>query len=640
MKEIRLKKLSLRNFKGIREFDLDIDGQGANVLGQNASGKTSLMDAWLFLLFNKDSQGQTNFEIKTLDESGEPLHNLEHTVEAVLAVDGEEITLKKTYAEKYTKKRGSARETFTGHETKYWINGVPCKKNEFEATVGEIVDEGTFRLLTDPKQFNNLHWEKQRKLLFAVCGNASDEEIVKIEDKRKVVKAKQAEINKELKEIPARISTAQDLQPDIGDLSPEGIQTNLKVLREHLQKKQDELSQIQSGGGVAEKTKKLREVEGELQEIKNRHYADVNKQVQAKTEILTDQRTMLLTRKGDLGVTAARLGGIDAEIPALESKVKTLRDDWHEIDREQLAFTPEQVCPACGQDLPAEKLAEARDKAEAEFNASKAKKLEDIRAEGMRLADRLNSLKKEKAEIEQFLVKGKTELEEREAEIAKTEAEIETIKASATDVSENPTYQAKLQEKEAIEAQIAELKLGNETAIAEVRKDIAAIQEDIEDQEHKQAELESAEKGKKLIKELKGQEKNLAKEYERLESELFEVEEAIRAKAGELEDMIAAKFKLVRFRLFDTQINEGIKETCVATLGGVPYSDLNSAGKVQAGLDIIETLQGFHGISCPIWLDNRESVVHIPEMDCQVISLIVSAGDKALRVETKEMAVV
>ena len=76
-----------------------------------------------------------------------------------------------------------------------------------------------------------------------------------------------------------------------------------------------------------------------------------------------------------------------------------------------------------------------------------------------------------------------------------------------------------------------------------------------------------------------------------------------------------------------------MKDTCEMMVDGVPYSSLNSASKMQAGLDVIAALSKLYDVSVPVWLDNRESVTSIPEINSQVINLFVSADDKELRVE-------
>ena len=78
MKNVRLKQMKLRNFKGIKELDIDFNLLDTNVYGKNATGKTTLVDAFSWLFFNKDSSGASDFDVKTKTPDGEYLHNLEH----------------------------------------------------------------------------------------------------------------------------------------------------------------------------------------------------------------------------------------------------------------------------------------------------------------------------------------------------------------------------------------------------------------------------------------------------------------------------------------------------------------------------------------------------------------------------------
>ena len=91
-------------------------------------------------------------------------------------------------------------------------------------------------------------------------------------------------------------------------------------------------------------------------------------------------------------------------------------------------------------------------------------------------------------------------------------------------------------------------------------------------------------------------------------------------------------FKFVKFKLFETLINEAETECCKATVDGVPFGDLNNAMKINVGVDIINTLCGKYEVSAPIFIDNRESINKLIDCESQIINLIVSK-DKKLRVE-------
>ena len=283
----------LTNFKGIRDFTLDTQGQNMNIYGENATGKTTLYDAFLWLLFNKDSQNKTDFAIKTLDENGNEIHGLEHAVETVLALNGKSLTLRKVYSEKWTKKRGAAKKEFTGHTTDHFIDGVPVKKGEYDARIANIASEDIFKLLTSPTYFNeHLHWQDRREILLQVCGDISDGDVLdslatlqnkdqilaltnilntrSLDDHRKIIQARRTEINKELDKIPVRINEAELAMPDISTINkPEALPKDIALVKESVQKENQKLARLESGGEVAEKTKKLREIEAEIIRLQN-----------------------------------------------------------------------------------------------------------------------------------------------------------------------------------------------------------------------------------------------------------------------------------------------------------------------------------------------------------------------------------
>lgn len=165
MKEIIILRLTLLNFKGIRSLTVDFDEHETNIYGANAAGKTTVFDAFRWVLFGKDCNDRKDFNIKTIGADGKPIERLPHEVTADLVVDGEQITLKKCYVEKWTKKRGSAVETFSGHAVECYYNDVPYSVKEYEAKVSEICDEQVFKLITNPLFFTSQKKDFQRGML-------------------------------------------------------------------------------------------------------------------------------------------------------------------------------------------------------------------------------------------------------------------------------------------------------------------------------------------------------------------------------------------------------------------------------------------------------------------------------------------
>jgi len=652
---MKILNLTLRNFKGTRDFELNTQGRDVSIFGDNATGKTTLADAFMWLLFDKDSSNRKDFQIKTLKPDGEPEHSLEHTVEAILELDdGQQIALKKVYQEKWTKKRGSATAEFTGHTTDYFIDGVPVQKKEYDAKIAEIADEQIFRLLTDPRYFNEvLHWQKRRELLLQVCGDVSDEEVIAsqkalgalkdilgnrtIEQQRKIIQARLTEINKELQKIPVRIDEVKRGLPNIDDITnPEALPNDIAKLREELRSKQEELAQARAGGKIAELTAKKRMIEAKMLEEKNRMIGEATRKSDLLREELFQVNDTISKTKSEIDYRKMKARNTKTEISNLEEKLKTLRTSWYAEKSKTFEFDQSETCPYCGQALPQEQLQEAREKALAEFNRKKAEQLEAINAEGRRLAARKSELEDELKDLlrEQEMLEATLLGLEKKQEALQTE--IKSIQDSLKNLEPSAEYIRLQKEHEEIQEQIRQAQEDVSTSVATVQKEIDDLSDAIRALEQAQARLEAREKGLQRIEDLKAEERKLAAEFEELERQLYLTEEFVRTKVRMLEDKINSKFKMARFKLFDVQVNGALSECCETTFNGVPYSNLNNGARLNIGLDIINTLAEHFGFAPPVWLDNAESVTNILPTRGQQIRLIVSAADKKLRVELVE----
>jgi len=649
---MKLHKLSLSNFKGLKSFTLEPKGQSINIYGDNATGKTTLADAFMWLLFDKDSNNRKDFEIKTLGPNGEPEHGLDHSVEAILELeDGSQLALKKVYMEKWQKKRGYATAEFTGHTTDYFIDGVPVQKKEYDARIAEIADENIFRLLTDPRYFDEvLHWQKRRELLLEVCGDVSDEEVINsksdlsklseilgnrtIEQHRKVIQARRSEINKELEKIPVRIDEVTLGLPKIDDITnPEALPNDIAKLREELRSKQEELAQARAGGKIAELTAKTRMIEAKMLEEKNRMIGEATRQSDLLREELFQVNDTISKTKSEIDYRKMKARNTKTEISNLEEKLKTLRTSWYAEKSKTFEFDQSETCPYCGQALPQEQLQEAREKALAEFNRKKAEQLEAINAEGRRLAARKSELEDELKDLlrEQEMLEATLPGLEKKQEALQTE--IKSIQDSLKNLEPSAEFIRLQKEHEEIQEQIRQAQEDVSTSVATVQKEIDDLSDAIRALEQAKARLEARESGLKRIEELKAEERKLAAEYEDLERQLYLTEEFVRTKVRMLEDKINSKFRMARFKLFNVLVNGGIEECCETVYNGVPYSNLNNGARLNIGLDIINTLAEHYGFAPPVWLDNAESVTDILPTKGQQIRLVVSEKDKQLRVE-------
>lgn len=326
--DMRLKKINIKNFKGISSFTLQTNGGNTeNLYGDNATGKTSIVDSVCWLLFDKDSQWKKKFQIKPIDADGNEIHNLETVVEGVfeLADDAASIiTLQKVFKEQYAKKRGSVTAEFTGHTTNYFIDGVPASKGDYTKRIADFANEELFKLLTSPTYFNTeMHWKDRRNVLIDVCGDITDMEIISsvielndlsiildgksVDDYRLVAMSRRKKINEELQQIPSKIEGANSVLPERVNTHIEVIVGKIVKLQEQAEVKRKEMATLTNGGMTAELNKQIAEIDTKVAEVKTKHQEtvavmtqDLRKELDAENEKVSRKMAELNPLKGSI----------------------------------------------------------------------------------------------------------------------------------------------------------------------------------------------------------------------------------------------------------------------------------------------------------------------------------------------------
>lgn len=655
---MKIERLKLKNFKGIRDLEISPRGASMTIYGDNATGKTTIADAICYLLFDKDSHGQKGFAIKTIVD-GKEVTGLEHTVEGDFSTADGEISLSKTFVEVWTQKRGQATKEFTGHRTDYTVDGVPVQQKEYQARVAKIADPELFRLLTQPDYFpEQLPWQKRRSILLEVCGEVSDQDVIassdelrplgeiiagrKMDDHKKVVAASMKKINDELKQIPVRIDELA--RQTIGDDNNIDLAANQEQERKAalaIDRLKAQIAQADAGSEAAALKKELAEAEAAVLDIENQHRRDVNEIAAEKERELSAAKIAFFT--ADTQLSNAKL---EAELlaknvpvdtrPEILADIEKLRAEWYEADA--MAYRPEEkVCPTCGQDVP------EADDAEERFSRRRAERLAGIDARGEELkvklvvaGDVFAASTQDRLDMIDNVEKRVAELKETATEAANSRdilaKEIEAIRARPVTGREDHKDAVAL-------VTVIKVRLGSVQA-GDTSGEQAAHNQELErltdllvKVRQRIGVAEARDRNSARIEELKAEEKRLAGEYERLAGELYLMEQFTRAKVDMLEERINSSFALARFRLFEEQINGGLAECCEVTYNGVPYSSgLNNGARVNVGLDIIRTLSRHYGVSMPVIIDNAESVTDLLPTGGQEIRLVVSAADTSLRI--------
>lgn len=648
---MELMRMRLENFQGLKEFELVANGCDISVRGDNGTGKTTVANAIAWLLYDKATTGEKGYNPKTVDENGQDVHYLEHSVEGVFHHAKSMITLKKVMREDWKKKRGSAVEEFNGHLIDYYIDGVPVKQKEFRARLDAICDPERAKILTMPEYFaQDMHWKERRKLLLEVCGDVTDQQVIDahgeleplqyfllkpgssdqyytVEEYMAIANARKAEINKDLSLIPARIDEATKAMPNVMGIDENEIAGLLEKAKAMKAMYEGELNALKSAGQNSELRRQMAEANAKMSEAKAEHSAKqaANNREVEKARHLVDVE--LHETESARNKYVRRRAEVDAEIEKLTAKRSSVLVEYKQVQAE--TFEQPETCPTCGQAIPEEQRRAAWE----QFNLNKSHRLFEINERGKKECskDMIAALHKERDGIDAKISELEQQAERGRARMLEIELQYDTGLFSTT-----PEYASLNAEIARIQALIdgeGDVSTEERGRILEAIRD---AQREIDTLEGQKLNIRYAAAQKQRIEELKTQEKSLAAEYENVQQGAYLAERFTTLKAEMLTDSINEKFKAVRFKLYDTQINGGIADTCevmVPCAGGlVPFAKANNAGRVNAGLEIIDTLGKHWGVEMPIILDNAESVVKLIETDAQKIKFIVAEGVRPLMV--------
>lgn len=683
MKSIKLISIKIENFKGAKERTISF-GEQTKICGANATGKTTIFDAFTWLLFGKDSLGSAKFDIRPLDETGKMIDNLEISVEAVISADNEEYMLKKVQKKKWVKKRGTNATEFQGNVNEFEINGYPKSEKDFKQFISDMIDEKIFNLVTNPVAFTSLPWKEQREILMKFVGESSDAQIaeeygekflklipeLKIASTddilKKYAKAKNT-LNKEMVEIPARIDeVSKQLETvDVGALE---VEKEAKEVA--LRKVEDELS---SGSTniveINAKREQVMQLKMDRSDVQNRESTILmDKRRKAVSEYNEVEEKLTFLKKQDDSITFD-IERAESQKESAETDKKKLADEWR---REKSSAFPEMkpfpdyislpelteddlTCPTCGQSLPKE-VQEKRisdyeerkknnedgyQKAKADyeeryladkekFEKNRENNLKSITEKGQKAADDVRK-------YQNIINDKQQELEVVNAEIAKCEEKLKEKKEvidsipTVADMSKNEEYIKISKQITSLEKEIEEM--SEETVgKTELEAKKAVLRDEISDIV---AEIKSADNSKvqERIAELEAEKTEVGQKIAEQEQMIDLTEEFIRAKMNRISSVINERFGgRVTFKLFEVQINSGIRETCECQWDG--RTNMSNGESIVAGMYICKALSELYEVSCPLFVDNSEAVSdgRFPDMNCQVIKLFVS-NDKGLKVE-------
>jgi DNA repair protein SbcC/Rad50 len=676
--QVTIKKLRLSYFKGVKSLEIDFSDEENFIYGKNEAGKTTVFDSLWFLFFGKDSTGRADFSIKTLDTNNQVIEKVDHEVEGTFLINGNEKTFKRVYKEQWSR----TTDTLTGHTTDYHVDGFPVRtEKEYKEIVSQFFSEDLFKLLTNPLFFNSMKPVDRRSALISLVSEITNEEVfdclptkVKksvhtqtleqlLREGKKLdqIRLKAAQDKKTYREekdsIPGRIDEAERSKPEQFDFEElqEIIAGKKSELLEIETKIMDSINQAslknkaiqQWQNSIFEHKTKLQKLEFNAEQELRRFQQQQNskpQEIKEKLEMLQSQaggsKNLIAQKNGLIRRGIEQIGILNESLANLNNQRGALRQKWTEENAVEFTWNGE-TCTACNRPLDGAQAMDAEEKARANFNYKKKFRLDEIQADGKSIKSKIESIEQDIAGKNESIALLQEEITMLSARLLETEEDLKKLEQDLNNWYANPQIQKTASDflaeeyfslKQEIERMEASKPEEVKPDISKFEESKKMIQNSLEELQKALGNKDTIERINKRIEELKQTEKELAQKISATEG----IEEACftfsKARMELIESAINAKFDLVSFKMFEMQINGNEREICETIYKGVPFADLNTAGKIQAGLDIINALSRHYNTYLPIFIDNRESVHWIPQLNAQVVNLIADATAPELAV--------
>lgn len=658
MKKILFKTLKLHNFCGIRAGVFDFGEDLTVISGDNGRGKSTIGNAIMYTLFGTDTNGM-QLDIKTFDENHNIIKEIEHSSELVMLVDGEEISFKRVLTDKW--KGDKCTNTF-----KYYVDGELTTAGDFSNVVDDIFQEDPFAWCICPNLFLGMTWQNQRAFLQSLAGDISVEDITKGEEKYDYLvellkqkdidailhhlKHKRTEVQKELDAVPIRLAELDKARPAKQDW--DALETEKAELKEKLIVIDNKVQQIRTGGAdrvrldgirkkieFAEKRKRMMEQGADKESTDNmtKHQSDVLNANAAfnKAESTVDNLKAVMNGYPTTEVQ------INAQIEECKKKVGDFNKRSEEIAKRSWEWDDKDgFCPQCGQALPLGDVQLLKQESQNRFNSQKAEDMKKLNNEFAKLQSAYTELNKELEKLNDDrqtttnqLVKAHQALNDAEKHKAEVDADIP--RAYEQILASKEEYQQVLKEISELQTELDKPSESNEDndklllQLDEERKPLSDRYDEVLEllaskasYDNTMSHIEAAQNDKTTFQE----------QLDDIDAKLNITNEFYQLSCKALEDKVNQHFRFVKWSLFLPKLDGEKKPYCECYHNGVPYSRLNGAAKVNAGIDIARTIGQYYDISVPVVLDECESVNHPLSTGGQQIRLVVSKDDK-LKVE-------
>lgn len=655
---IEFKTITIKNFKGVLgEKKITFNPTLTQIMGANHAGKTTIVDAVQWVLFDKNSIGQTVFGIDPKDENGEIIHHLDNTVVLELTADGTDYKLEKVRSETWTKPRKKEEAEMTGHTTKYFVNENKYTQKDFKAFVDDLCKESLFKAITTPSYFPSLPAEDQRNLLTKMVGKTTDEDLAgdnedfkgllqelsgtDLQKFREQLRYRIGELKKEIEQIPSRINENTEELKALEASKPnfDFTRKRIKEIETGIENIDNELADLSRTVDTEfnERTKERTEIN----KLKNRMQAIVQSYQDKNTTEERKHKKTIDDAKYEIDVTERAIRNAKAAVEDGQAQLnkiaiasEDLKKRWVILDQTTFSWDNNQeICPTCHQHLPQDDIDRMKEEMEGNFNDNKSKQFDALEEEAARIKKRKSDAEATIKNAQDKLGKLEQQHKEQEAALQKAQESKPTL-TYHTDDEEYQQLQMDVNARTAAleartEKETSDTKVKQEATLKQRKAEQNRLRDELRDELAKEQRITDKQN---RIKELENRQHTLNQQLTELEKKDYTAEQFTIAKIENLEKKVNDLFTNVQFKMFEPFITTGgIKPTCECTMHGTPYRDLSTSEKINAGIDIINAMCAFNDTYAPLLIDNAESITDILPTRSQQILLIVSR-DKELTI--------
>ena len=326
---------------------------------------------------------------------------------------------------------------------------------------------------------------------------------------------------------------------------------------------------------------------------------------------------------------------ITHEINEVDHSLSLCKDEWIRVNASEFKDTVDSVCPTCGRPFDEDEVLDRRNELIRRFNVEKVERLKEIGQKGSMFSEQKRNAEAQLLKINEDIImlieKKSTSLKAEQQEIKEKIASIPTVenlKEASKEFMSLASKEMSLREKISAEKDKVSKSL-DDSAIEDEKLTLKARLKDVLRMLGEESRIKEIEDRRRQLEQEAVDVASRIAEHDAL---LHEIQQYGKERINAVEEKVSGMFRLVKFQMYERNLtNDGEKEICEPLVDGVPYTgNLNYASKVNAGIDVVNAISKWLGVSMPIFIDNKESVVNTIESLGQVITLVVDPSCEKL----------